>query len=200
MRRLLPILLLLAVGACHPHKAPNDAPTPLAGIGPKPAYGVSQGAVDRAVPTGIDGYVAWKIGWAGSMPVTVVLERYVRGRCFARGVYTNDDKGDYALTKIPAKASKGGGPVHKGLVLLADVLDGPAGRGQGQFERDPIGRISWVYQLKKPTRTGEPPVEVVTRFHYEAHNCVLPGILDRGQIPAKVRPAGTGSPTPGSGG
>ena len=58
--------------------------------------------------------------------------------------------------------------------------------------------MAWVYEVGKAEGKGQPPAEVVTEFRYGVHGCVLPRVLDRGAIPPKVRPAGVGSPTPGS--
>jgi hypothetical protein len=197
MRRLAPLAALLALGACH--QAPvSHGPRPVALAGPKVGYAVDQAAVDRAIPVGVDAYEGTEVTWAGSQPEAVILERFVRGKCFLRERFTEASDGRFHLAAIPAKGGATGGPVKKGQLLLADVEDGPAGRGQAHVERDPLGHVAWVYQVEKATRAGQPPLEVVTQFRYDVHGCELPRVLDRGAIPPKVRPAGVGSPTPGS--
>ena len=200
MRRLpIFVLVLLGLAACPVSKpaAPKDRGMKPIGIHEKAQAVVAQGSVDQKVPHGIDAYEAWQVSWVGSQPMSLILERFVRGRCFAEKHYALKPGGMLMTDRFLAKAGAAGIAPTKDQVLLAASIDRLALKSKVvASQRDPMGRLAWTYRIEPSSTPHLPDTEVVTQFSYHPKSCALPDVIQRTEVPAKIRPVGVTVPGP----
>lgn len=200
MRRLPAlVLVMLSLLGCPASKGASSAEQGMKPIGirEKAQAVVAQSAVDQKVPHGVDTYEGWQVSWVGSQPMSLVLERFVRGKCYAEKHYVLKPGGMLRADAFLAKAGAAGVAPGKGQVMLAASIERLALAGKTlASQRDPMGRLAWTYRIEPTGAPHLPDTEVITQFDYHAKSCALPDIVQRTELPAKIRPVGVTVPGP----
>lgn len=189
--------LLLLAGCESSSSPPTEGPLtdPV-----RPSYDVAQTAVDGALSREVTAYEATRVVWAGLEPVSFEVERYRRGRCFERGIYTRSPRGHFVLERVAVRAGASGGPALPSKILLAEAVEQSTGPKREGFwhQRDPLERLVWTFERRQEAGEPRPRVTQVNVRYDDPGSCTLPRSYDRASLPARLDP-GTPPPTASAG-